>query len=176
MKGLMNSLGYYLLGNEKVDEAITVFAQNVKDHPKSFNVYDSLGEGYKVKGDKENAVKYYNKSLELNPGNTNGIKMLAEMGVEYKPKTFDVSQKVLKSYVGKYEANPDRFVTVTLEDGKLYGEPNGGQKLQLIPMAEHKFYLNDENVQAQFHQNEKKEIDRITIFMGDQTVEAKRVE
>lgn len=174
-EGMINSLGYYLLNNDKVDEAIEVFAQNVKDYPKSSNVYDSLGEGYKVKGEKQKAVEYYKKSLELNPGNTNAVKMLAEMGVEYKAKEVKVAQKVLKTYVGKYEVEPGMSVSVTLEDGKLYGQPSGGEKAQLIPMAQNKFYLNEENIQAEFHPNDQKEVDRITIYMGEQVLEAKRL-
>ena len=45
-------------------------------YPDSWNVYDSLGEGHMIKGDRALAIKYYQKSLELNPDNTNGVQML----------------------------------------------------------------------------------------------------
>lgn len=175
-ENMMNSLGYRLLGSGQVDAAIEVFTQNVQDYPKSFNVYDSLGEGYKVKGEKEKAIKNYKRSMELNPGNSNGIKMLAELGVDYTPEEAKVKVKVLKSYVGVYEVEPGMDVTFTLEEGKLYGQPNDGDKRVLIPLTENKFYLNDENIQAEFHRNEKKEVDRVTIYMGNQVMEAKRKE
>jgi cytochrome c-type biogenesis protein CcmH/NrfG len=41
--------------------------------PESINVYDSLGEAYLAKGDKENALKNYKKSVELNPKSTSGL-------------------------------------------------------------------------------------------------------
>ncbi len=47
--------------------------------PNSFNVYDSLGEAYMAKGDKENAIKNYKKSLELNPDNENAKDMLQQL-------------------------------------------------------------------------------------------------
>jgi len=77
-----NNLGYKLLGEEKFDEAVAVFKLNVEAYPESFNVYDSLGEAYMKKGDKELAVQNYNKSLELNPDNENGKQMLEKLQQE----------------------------------------------------------------------------------------------
>jgi tetratricopeptide (TPR) repeat protein len=61
----INTYGYQLLGQKKVDEAIEVFRKNVKDHPKSWNGYDSLGEAYALKGDKRQAVANYSKALAM---------------------------------------------------------------------------------------------------------------
>jgi tetratricopeptide (TPR) repeat protein len=61
----MNNYGYELLGAGKVDSAIVVFRKNVKDYPESWNVYDSLGEAYAVKGDKKKARDNYNKALAM---------------------------------------------------------------------------------------------------------------
>jgi tetratricopeptide (TPR) repeat protein len=61
----MNTYGYQLLGEGKVDSAIVVFQKNVKAYPKSWNVYDSLGEAYAVKGDKKKAREQYNKALAM---------------------------------------------------------------------------------------------------------------
>lgn len=75
----VNRLGYWLLGKKRVAEAIEVFKMNVGDYPDSSNAYDSLGEAYMVKGDKELAVMNYRKSLELNPGNANAVEMLKRL-------------------------------------------------------------------------------------------------
>jgi tetratricopeptide (TPR) repeat protein len=61
----VNAYGYQLLGEGKVDSAIVVFQKNAKDYPKSWNVYDSLGEAYAVKGDKKKARESYNKALAM---------------------------------------------------------------------------------------------------------------
>jgi len=67
----INNLGYqYLFANE-VDKAIETFQKNVKDHPDSWNVYDSLGEGYAVKGEKKLAKEYYTKAYEMVQDETN---------------------------------------------------------------------------------------------------------
>jgi len=60
----MNQYGYQLLFGGQVDKAIEIFKKNVKDHPDSWNVYDSLGEGYATKGDKKNARKNYELALQ----------------------------------------------------------------------------------------------------------------
>jgi len=172
---MINNLGYRLLGAKKVDEAIEVFAKNVKDYPKSFNVYDSLGEGYKEKGEKEKAITYYKKSMALNPGNTNGMKMLKELGVEYKEKEVKVPTKTLASYVGKYEAGPGQVLNITLEDNQLMGQPEGDTKVKLIPMSENKFYAEGESVQVLFTQNEEKIVDTLTVFQGGREMVAKRI-
>jgi len=61
----INIYGYTLLGQEKTDEAIAIFRQNVKDHPQSWNTYDSLGEALAKKGDKAGAVENYTKALNM---------------------------------------------------------------------------------------------------------------
>ena len=61
----LNAAGYQLLGAKKVDEAIALFQRNVKAHPASWNVYDSLGEAYGVKGDRKLAVANYRKAASM---------------------------------------------------------------------------------------------------------------
>jgi CubicO group peptidase (beta-lactamase class C family) len=75
----LNGLGYALMGQNKIKEAIRVFQLNVEAYPSSSNVYDSLGEAYMTAGDKEQAIKNYEKSLELDPKNTNAVEMLKKL-------------------------------------------------------------------------------------------------
>ncbi|HLN52383.1 MAG TPA: hypothetical protein VK212_01660 [Lentimicrobium sp.] len=75
----MNMLGYEYLQAEKYDEAIAVFKMNVEAFPDSFNTYDSLGEAYAAKGEKELAIKNYEMSVKLNPDNQNGVQMLKKL-------------------------------------------------------------------------------------------------
>jgi len=78
----MNLLGYYLIEKKKLAEAIEIFKLNVRSFPDSWNAYDSLGEAYLKNGDKVNAKKNYEKSLELNPENQYGIDALEKMKSE----------------------------------------------------------------------------------------------
>ena len=72
----LNNLGYQLIFLGRVKDAIDIFKLNVELYPKSFNVYDSLAEGYMINGDKDLAIKNYELSLSLNPGNTNAVDKL----------------------------------------------------------------------------------------------------
>ena len=47
--------------------------------PKAWNPYDSLGEAYLLKGNKKLALKNYKKSAELNPQNSNAIRIVKEL-------------------------------------------------------------------------------------------------
>ena len=61
----INQRGYELVGQKKLDEAITLFQKNVKDHPASWNAHDSLAEAYATKGDRKAAIGSYSKALGL---------------------------------------------------------------------------------------------------------------
>ena len=65
----INVFGYQLMNNGKIDEAIDVFKKNTELYPKSWNVWDSLGEGYMNKGEKKLALESYNKALSMAPEN-----------------------------------------------------------------------------------------------------------
>lgn len=75
----INISGYLLLNMKKTDEALKVFKLNTELYPNAFNTWDSLAEAYMVKGEKAEAEKYYKKSLELNPNNTNAKKRLEKL-------------------------------------------------------------------------------------------------
>jgi CubicO group peptidase (beta-lactamase class C family) len=75
----MNQLGYALINMKRIDDAILLFEQNTVDYPQSWNVWDSLAEAYMDKGDKQQAIADYEKSLQLNPGNTNGAEQLKKL-------------------------------------------------------------------------------------------------
>jgi len=65
----LNALGYQFLLAGKIDDALVLFKKNVELHPDSWNVWDSLGEGYMNKGDKKLAKENYSKALDMSPEN-----------------------------------------------------------------------------------------------------------
>ena len=75
----LNILGYQLLQVGLNKEAVKIFELNIEQYPESANVYDSMGEGCMVAGDKKNAIANYKKSLELDPKNDNAKKMLEQL-------------------------------------------------------------------------------------------------
>jgi len=75
----MISLGYQLFTSEKIDAAIEVFTMILQDYPNSWNAYDSLGEAWLKKGDKVQAKKFLEKSIELLPQNTHAKELLKQL-------------------------------------------------------------------------------------------------
>jgi len=78
-QGQLNSVGYRLLKNSKLEEAIEIFKFIVLEYPESDNAYDSLGEAYMRAGEKDLAIRNYEKALELNPKNENAKKKLEDL-------------------------------------------------------------------------------------------------
>lgn len=76
----VNSAGYDLLEEKKLQQAIDVFTLNTLVFPRSPNVFDSLGEAYMEADNKPLAIKNYQKSLELDPSNGNAKQMLKKLG------------------------------------------------------------------------------------------------
>jgi predicted alpha/beta superfamily hydrolase len=62
---LMNNLGYRLMAEGKMDDAIAVFKSNVERYPSSANVYDSLAEAYEKTGKLDLARPNYEKAMRL---------------------------------------------------------------------------------------------------------------
>jgi len=75
----LNAVGYYLLQLGRVQDAIRIFQLNVEVFPDAWNTYDSLAEAYMKLGNKELAVRFYKKSLELNPQNDNAREKLKSL-------------------------------------------------------------------------------------------------
>lgn len=79
---VINQVGYTLLREKKFDPAIALFKLNTEFYPNSSNVYDSLGEAYMLKGDKELAIANFQRSLNLDPGNVNAVQMINKLKSE----------------------------------------------------------------------------------------------
>lgn len=87
----MNSLGYDFMGGSnnpnpyhfpeerKYNEAVETLKLNMELFPYSWNVYDSYGEALLTVGRKDEAIKMYKKSIELNPKNEGGKKVLEQL-------------------------------------------------------------------------------------------------
>ena len=78
-EGMLNQLGYMLLGDGQVQDAILVFERNAQEYSQSSNAYDSLGEAYMKAGQKDLAIVNYKRSLQLDPGNQNAVELLKKL-------------------------------------------------------------------------------------------------
>lgn len=72
----VNTLGYRHLRAGDTEAALRVFKLNTEHFPRAWNTWDSLAEAYMTRGDDDAAIRFYEKSLELNPDNDNAKRML----------------------------------------------------------------------------------------------------
>jgi tetratricopeptide (TPR) repeat protein len=75
----LNLLGYEMLRLKRTDEALRALRLCVELFPGSANAHDSYGEALMINGDKARAIESYEKSLELEPENTNAADMLERL-------------------------------------------------------------------------------------------------
>ena len=170
----LNTLGYRLLQTKKVAEAIEIFKLNVEVYPQSSNVYDSLGESYKVHGDKDLAITNYKKSLELNPKNTNATAKLGAL-TGSEPKEIKIDPKIYESYAGVYELAPDFIITLTSEDGKLMAQATGQPKFELFPTSETEFFLKVVEAQVTFVKDEAGKVTQLILNQNGRKMPAKKI-
>jgi tetratricopeptide (TPR) repeat protein len=78
----INNRGYALLQGMDLDRAFQVFKLNTMLFPDSFNVWDSLGECCYGMKKFDLSLRYYRKSMEINPENENGKQMIARIKEE----------------------------------------------------------------------------------------------
>ncbi len=78
----LNRLGYYLLRNGQINDAIAIFTLNRDEYPEVANVFDSLGEAYIKAGKKDLAIENYEKVLLLDPDSKNAAAMLEKLRKE----------------------------------------------------------------------------------------------
>jgi tetratricopeptide (TPR) repeat protein len=75
----IDQFAYYMMLDDKLDEALAIFKVLAELFPDSYLAFDSLGEVYRRKGDKERAIENFEKSLELNPDNRNAARQLKSL-------------------------------------------------------------------------------------------------
>jgi hypothetical protein len=61
----VNGIAYQLVSMNQLERAKFFFEMNVENYPTSFSAYDSMGDLFEKKGDKEKAIQYYSKSLSI---------------------------------------------------------------------------------------------------------------
>ena len=73
----INSFGYQLMGQNKLEESLKVLKLNTELYPKAANTWDSYGEILLKLGKEKEGIKAYKKSLKLDPKNENAKSIIA---------------------------------------------------------------------------------------------------
>lgn len=174
----LNRLGYQYLRGAEIEKALAIFKLNTEEFPNSSNVFDSYGEALKKKGDKEKAIENYRKSIELNPGNQNAMAMLKELGVNTDEliEEVTVEEKILETYLGKYELAPNFILTVSRDGSQLKAQATGQPEFPVYPKSENVFYLKVVEAQLTFNKNDGGTVDSVTLHQNGQVITGKRLD
>src|SRR5688572_25110279 len=176
-EGEINGLGYGLISIGRIKESIAVFNINVIEYPKSANVWDSRGEAYMLNGEKAKAILDYKKSLELDPFSMNAIRKLNELGEKVPdPKEATVEDKILDTYVGKYQLRPSFVISITKEEGRLYAQATNQPRHELYAESATKFFMKAVDDRILFVKNEQGSPEKLILFQNGQEMPGKRID
>ena len=79
--GGLNSMAYQIAGIGKVEAGMAILQVAVELYPQAANLYDSLGEFYLKQDQKEKAIEFYNKALQIDPNLESAKRMLAKINI-----------------------------------------------------------------------------------------------
>ncbi len=133
----LNRLGYQLLQQGRVADAIDIFQLNVDEHAASWNVYDSLAEAYAAHGDRDLAIKNYKKSIELNPKNTSGVEALKRL----EQPAAAVDAATLDKYIGNYELARGFNLAITRVGNTLFAQATGQPRVEMAADSPTEFHI-----------------------------------
>ncbi len=128
----------------KFDESIALLKSNVDNNPSSPNAHMQLARAYLENGDKEHAIRYYNKTVELAKSHQDFDTAQVTWAIEYikaLQHPAEVSQNYLEIAAGSYGPR-----NIELRNNELYyarNNPNGLQYRKLIPLGKDIFIMEE---------------------------------
>ena len=90
-------------------------------------------------------------------------------------EAIELDESLLKEYPGKYELAADFILTIMLEDGKMYVQASGQQKIEIIPIAEDEFKIRGIDAKLIFNRGEEGSIESLTLHQNGEH-KAKKIE
>lgn len=173
----LNILGYYYLKIEDIKKAISIFELNTEAYPKSSNVYNSYAEALIKNNENEKAIINLKKSIELNPGNYESIRMLKEIGIDTDTliKKVIVDEAILQKYVGLYELAPGFVLTISKKGSQLKAQATGQGENPIFPKSQNEFYLEMVEAVLTFNVNKAGEVQSVTLLQGGHEIIGKRL-
>jgi CubicO group peptidase (beta-lactamase class C family) len=87
-----------------------------------------------------------------------------------------VNPQIFESYVGQYEFPTGMILTITTENGRMYGKLPGNPRAEFFPESETKYFLSvPGNPEVTFIKNEKGEVTGFNLLIEGRMMEIKKV-
>lgn len=127
---------------------------------------DTSDEGLAFNFQIDNAGEIYNLKLKIEP-------TLEPLEFIRKPKTIDVEETTLQSYVGEYDLSGTILKTYIKEKNSLYLFIKGQPEYELLPTDKHKFSFKVlDGFKVEFIENKEGEIGEIKVIQPNGTFRA----
>jgi hypothetical protein len=91
-------------------------------------------------------------------------------------KEIEVADKILASYVGKYELSPNAVIDVTKDEKQLYVQLTGQGKLEIFASEENVFFLKVVEATVTFNKDEEGKVISLTLNQNGQSVTGTKIE
>lgn len=78
-------------------------------------------------------------------------------------------------YVGEYQIAPGFSLTVSVVDGKLFGQPTGEEKAELFAESETRFFLTVVDAQVEFVKDATGKVTGLVLVQGGQGMPGKKI-
>jgi CubicO group peptidase (beta-lactamase class C family) len=90
-------------------------------------------------------------------------------------KPVAVPAETLGAYAGRYRTGPDDALTVTVEDGRLYGKPLLGSRVELVPTTPTTFVRRDAEILYAFERSASGQVEGLSVRNGGRVMKATRL-
>jgi uncharacterized protein YneR len=90
-------------------------------------------------------------------------------------KVVEVDESLLMKYAGEYELQPGFTITFTCEGKRLFTQATGQARFEVFPESNNKFFLKVVDAQVEFVQDESGEVNKMILYQGGRSMEAKRI-
>ena len=145
--------------------------------PQSFKIYPTSPNTFSFK---EGFISYYfsmkdGKKVALFKNRINKEKgVYVDKQAPKEKELITVSADILKSYEGVFEIQPGFDLTITSLENQLFAQATGQQKFELFAESKTKFFLKVVKASVVFHENEKGEINALTLNQGGRAMRAEK--
>jgi CubicO group peptidase (beta-lactamase class C family) len=145
--------------------------------PQSFKIYPTSPNTFSFK---EGFISYYFSMKDGKKAALFKNRINKEKGVyidKQAPKEKElitVSADFLRSYEGVFEIQPGFDLTITSLKNQLFAQATGQQKFELFAESNIKFFLKVVKASVLFHENEKGEINALTLNQGGRAMRAEK--
>lgn len=86
-----------------------------------------------------------------------------------------LSIEVLNKYIGSYQIAPETFVEITVENGQLFGQATGQNKVLLTSKKEDYFFIKGTDIRIEFNKDTSNLISELVLIDGGKIIHAKRI-